>query len=262
VIFEQSGFKTYYETAGDRGAPALLLLHGLGADHRMWSEQIEPFTRAGLRLVVPDLLAHGQSSKVETLSLADWSTQINGLMDHLDIASYSLAGVSMGGVIAQHHAINNLASLDKLIIADSFSDLETVAEKLLGLSQVVALPLFRLLGRRIFAAAMASSYKQDFAHRARAYLHEVALDADFGQLRLARKAINRIHALDELREVRAPALVMVGDGFGELFVNINRKIAEHLPDARFHVIPSSMDPSCLVQPEAFNRLVLEFLADG
>ncbi len=104
-----------------------------------------------------------------------------------------------------------------------------------------------------------STGQPDFAYRARDYLYEAALDADLDQLLLARKAINRIHALDRLPEVRVPSLVLVGDAFGQLFVDINKKIADHLGNARFHVIANSMDPSCLVQPEEFNRLVLEFL---
>jgi 3-oxoadipate enol-lactonase len=259
VIFEQSGIRTYYETTGDERAPVLLLLHGLGAEHGMWNEQIEPFVGAGLRLVVPDLLAHGKSSKVATLTLDDWSAQINALMASLQIDKFSVAGVSMGGVIAQHHAVHNQDRLEKLIIVDSFSDLRTFVEKLLGVSQVISLPLFKLLGKRIFAAAMASSYKRDFAYRARTYLHERSLEADFGQLLLARRAINRIHVLDRLPEVQVPSLVVVGDAFGQLFVDINEKIANHLPNSRFHVIANSMDPSCLVQPEEFNRLVLDFM---
>ncbi len=97
MIFESSGMRTYYETAGDEHAPVLLLLHGLGAEHGMWKEQIDPFVRAGLRLVVPDLLAHGKSSKVATLTLDDWSTQMSGLMAHLQVHEYAVAPLCQQG---------------------------------------------------------------------------------------------------------------------------------------------------------------------
>jgi len=48
---------------------------------------------------------------------------------------------------------------------------------------------------------------------------------DFDQLILARKAINRIDAIGKIDGERIPALVMAGDGFGEAFIEVNRKLA-------------------------------------
>ena len=106
---------------------------------------------------------------------------------------------------------------------------------------------------------MISAYKQDYAKKARDYLHDVTVSADLTQLMLARRAINRVKVLDELHRIGCPSLVLVGDQFGKVFVEINRRIADHLPRARFEVLADSMDPSCLVQPETFNRTVLGFL---
>jgi hypothetical protein len=52
---------------------------------------------------------------------------------------------------------------------------------------------------------------------------------------------------------------MVGDQFGEWFIEINRKIAGAMPRSKFVVLENAMDPSNLVNPVDFNREVLKFL---
>jgi 3-oxoadipate enol-lactonase len=250
---------TSYAAAGDAGNPALVLLHGLGSDCLMWKNQMEPFAAQGYRVVAPDLLGHGESPKVETLTLDDWAGQIVELARELALSRFTLAGISMGGVIAQHFAVKHESMIARLSICDSFSDLSRPVDRLLGSMQLAAFPVFRLMGPKAFAKAMISAYKADYAAQAREYLYEACLRADFSQLALARKAINGVRALDALRSFKAPTQVLVGDQFGGYFINMNRKIADAIPGARFTVIENSMDPSCLVQPEAYNRLVLDFL---
>ena len=52
------------------------------------------------------------------------------------------------------------------------------------------------------------------------------MSADFDQLLLARKAINKIDVIERLKGFDRPALVLVGDEFGKNFVEINKKIAD------------------------------------
>lgn len=258
-IESAAGSKTFYSESGNPTAETIMLLHGIGADQQMWRPQMEPFAAAGYHVLAPDLLGHGQSAKVESLTLQDWERQINDLLDAKNIARCILIGVSMGGVIAQSYAANNAARVSHLILSDTFGELKTFVERALGFSQIVGFNLYKLLGAKLLAKGMASAYKAPYADGARDYFAKVSLDADFDQLILARKAINGIDILDKLRPLDLPALVMVGDQFGKTFVEINRKIAAALKNAQFVVLSPSMDPSNLVQPEAFNREVVQFL---
>jgi hypothetical protein len=90
----------------------------------------------------------------------------------------------------------------------------------------------------------------------------MSLEADFEQLTLARKAINKIDAIQKIKGEGMPTLVMVGDQFGEAFIKINRKIADGIEGSKFVVLSESMDPSNLVNPAAFNHEVLTFLKDA
>ena len=165
----------------------------------------------------------------------------------------------MGGVIAQSFAVHHPEMVSQLVVSDTFAELKTPLERALGLSQVIGFWLFKFLGPAAMAKGMTSAYQAPFAQPAKDYFSKMALEADFEQLILARRAINRIDIVGQLRRLKTPTLVMVGDQFGDFFIAINRKIANAVEDARFVVLHEAMDPSNLVNPASFNRETLKFL---
>jgi len=259
------GSETYFVELGVTGNTnqcphgTLLLLHGLGADHNMWQPQMQTYAREGFHLLIPDLFGHGRSSKLKTLNLSDWHNQINWLLDYKAVEQFTLIGVSMGGVIAQSFTVEYPHRVKKIIIADSFGELRTFREKLLGFSQVLGFSVFKALNNKLLASTMRSTYEANYAKAAQQYFEKISLTVDLDQIILARKAINQIDALDKLNRVTVPAIVIVGADFGQSFIAINRKIADALPNAKFVILEHSIDPSNLVNPADFNLHVLRFL---
>ena len=259
ITTNPDGTETFFQEAGDPANQAMVLIHGIGADHRMWEPQIQEYADQDFFVLAPDMLAHGKSSKVRTLELRDWENQINELLRQKGLDRCILIGVSMGGVIAQSYVMNNPDKVSCLILSDTFGELKTLSEKGLGFSQVAGFRLYKLLGHERYAKGVAAAYKPPFAKQAREYLSAMSLDADFEQLTLARKAINEIDAIQKIEGDGMPTLVMVGDQFGESFIEINRKIAEGIKGSKYVVLREAMDPSNLVNPVAFNHEVLTFL---
>lgn len=246
---------TYYEQYGDEGCPVVFLIHGLGADVDMWKPQRDAFVQVGLHVIAVDMLGHGGSSRVKTLELDDFDTQILELMSHLKIEKASFVGVSMGGVIAQHLAVHHPEKIEKLVIVDSFCEIKTIFEKMMAWSQVLA---FRFLGKKTLARLMPLAYKNDSIKE---YFKEVVLESDLKQLLLAREAINKIDVREKLRKYKGDSLVLVGELNGKVFIKINKKIADAL-QSELAVVPAALDPSSLVNPEYFNKKALHFLLDG
>jgi pimeloyl-ACP methyl ester carboxylesterase len=260
-LTNRDGTETFYQEFGEPAPEAMVLLHGLGADHKMWQSQIREFADKGYFGLAPDMLGHGHSSKVKKLTLQDWENQINDLLQAKNVACAILVGVSMGGVIAQSFAVNNPKKVTRLILSDTFGELKTLPEKGPALAQLAGFYLYKLFGIKLLARSMASTYQAPFAQTAQEYFSEVSLKADLDQLILARKAINKIDVLDQLKSLDIPALIMVGDQFGEWFIKINRKIATALQGSKFVILKEAMDPSNLVNPVDFNQEVLIFLEE-
>ena len=256
--FKFDNLNTYYETYGNPNHKALVLLHGIGADNDMWINQKKIYSRNGYYVIALDLLCHGKSSKMSQISLDDWSNQIERLMDHLEINKATIIGVSMGGVIAQHFSITRTNRVTNLVISDSFAELKTFKEKMLGKSQVLGFKIFKVIGNKLLSKGMASTYKAEYAKNAKSYFEKVSLGADLDQIIISRKAINKADLLSQLAKLDIPCLIMVGRNFGKAFIDINQKIADALT-VELIIIEESMDPSNLVNPQIFNYEVLNFL---
>lgn len=86
---------------GDEQAPALVLLHSLGTSHAVWQQQVRAF-RSTHFVICPDFRGHGLSdlstSPVTIETLAD---DIVALLSELGVKSFHLAGISIGGLVAQ-----------------------------------------------------------------------------------------------------------------------------------------------------------------
>ncbi|MBE9040756.1 alpha/beta hydrolase [Oscillatoriales cyanobacterium LEGE 11467] len=259
ILKNPDNTETYYQTLGNRSAKTLVLLHGIGADCGMWQPQMKKYANRGYHLLVPDLFGHGRSSKLSHITLSDWHNQINWLLERHDIKKCTLIGVSMGGVITQSFVVNYLDKVEKAIVVDSFSELKTYKEKLLGFSAVVGFNLFKFLGKKFLSKGMELNYSQSYAQPARDYFQKVSLNLDLNQMILARKAINKIDDLEKLKSITLPTLVIVGAQLGQWFIEVNRKIANSLPNSQFVILENSIDPSNLVNPVEFDRYVLEFL---
>jgi 3-oxoadipate enol-lactonase len=252
------GTTLYVETYGDPGDPPVVLVHGLGADHAMWAPQIEAFPEHGFFLIVPDVRGHGQSDPVETFALADCARDIAAVLDPLEIDRAHLVGMSMGGVIVQQFACDFPRRVDRLVISDSFSEVRTLLEKVGGWSNWLTLKLWPSL----FTYALKRAYGEPHMMQARRYFEEAFQRMDPEQTAKARAAINRVAMLDRLEDVEAPALVAVGDQFGDFAIGMARKTAAALPNAELKVLDGGADPSNLTVPARFNQAVLAFLKEA
>ncbi|MEP6561667.1 MAG: alpha/beta fold hydrolase [Nakamurella sp.] len=96
------GHRRAYVLAGS--GPALLLLHGLGCDHRTWSPVIKKLARR-FTVIAPDLLGHGQSAKPRAdYSLGGYANGMRDLLALLDFDRVTVVGHSFGGGIAMQFA--------------------------------------------------------------------------------------------------------------------------------------------------------------
>jgi pimeloyl-ACP methyl ester carboxylesterase len=84
---------------GGGGAPALLLLHGLGANAAVW-EKLRPMIEARWRgrWVAPDLPGHGRSPHAPPYSLGRHAAAVAGLFEPGE--KVAVLGHSMGGAVA------------------------------------------------------------------------------------------------------------------------------------------------------------------
>lgn len=80
----------------------VVFLHGAGADHRMFAAQAAALSEAGHRCVLTDLRGHGASRPCSTpVTAPALLGDVRTLLDRLGLHGAVLAGLSLGGNIAQ-----------------------------------------------------------------------------------------------------------------------------------------------------------------
>ena len=91
----------------DRGkGPAVVLLHSYLANAFMWTPQVQAL-ETRYRVIVPDLWGHGSSGALPegANDLTALSAHLRQLLDRLDLATFALAGQSVGGMLAGELAL-------------------------------------------------------------------------------------------------------------------------------------------------------------
>lgn len=108
--------------------PVVVLVHGLGLNHRMWQWQV-PDLAARYRVVSYDLLGHGESARPPgPYTMADFTDQLAGLTTALGLSRFALIGFSLGGLIAQAYALAHPGQVAALGVLHSAFD-RTPAER-------------------------------------------------------------------------------------------------------------------------------------
>jgi len=107
--------KLYFREYG-QGQP-LVILHGLLGMSDHWIPLAKQFAEH-FHVVVPDLRNHGQSPHAEDFSYKYMQSDIEELLNDLQIKSCNILGHSMGGKLAMSLALSCPEMMDRLIVAD------------------------------------------------------------------------------------------------------------------------------------------------
>jgi pimeloyl-ACP methyl ester carboxylesterase len=251
----------YYEESG-QGEP-LLLIMGLGATVRSWSEQIPTFSRE-FQVIPFDNRGAGRSDKPAVpYSIALFADDTAGLMDALGIDSAHVYGQSMGGFIAQELALRHPQRVRTLVLgSSSCGGRQAVAGSPENLAIIGIMNT--LTPREAAEKGLPLLYSEAFIARHRDALIQRSLweaelrsppDA-FG--RQVQAAI-RHDTSDRLPDIRCPTLVITGSDDKVVPTDNSRILAERIPGAELAVLPGAGHGYLVEKAAESNAIVLEFL---
>ena len=103
--------------SGAANGRTALLLHGRNFPSSYWETAITALTGAGYRVIVPDQVGFGKSSKpTSALSFDMLAAHTVKLLDHLQIAKTDIVAHSMGGMLAVRIARSYPARVDRIVL--------------------------------------------------------------------------------------------------------------------------------------------------
>lgn len=261
---EAPGGKIAYDESGT-GAP-IVLIHEAIADRRMWDRDVARLSKRH-RVVRYDLRGFGSSpaatgpySSVEDL---------HAVLEHLKLDHPVIVGASMGGKVALDHEVAHPGRARALLlVAPGFSGMDypmfptgiwEADEK----ASKAAYEAFKA-GKveealdhlvSLWGAAQQGEDLKRFRSMAKENAEEVFLERS-GQHEkpVEPKVATRFSSL------KVPLLVLVGDRDNPAMPHVAQYIAEHVPGARWKVLPGGDHMLNVSAPEAFAKALDEFLA--
>ena len=96
----------------------VVLLHGKNFNGAYWKTTIQDLSKEGYRIVVPDQIGFGKSSKPADyqFTFQQLAQNTKTVLDHLKIEKISLLGHSMGGMLATRFTLMYPEMVEKLIL--------------------------------------------------------------------------------------------------------------------------------------------------
>ena len=119
----RDGIRLFWQADGNPAHPAILLLHSLGTDHRLWDGVVSALS-GQFWLLRPDARGHGASSTPPGDSMMDQlAADAWAVLDAAGVQRAIVAGVSMGGMVAMDMALSAPDRLAGLAICNSTAEL-------------------------------------------------------------------------------------------------------------------------------------------
>ncbi|MBI5420619.1 MAG: alpha/beta fold hydrolase [Deltaproteobacteria bacterium] len=254
------GFRMYYEVHGS-GFP-LLLINGLGSDHREWLYQLPAFARH-FRVIAFDNRGAGESEvppgPYTTAAMADDAA---ALLSRLGVTRAHVLGVSLGGMIAQEAALRHPERVERLVLActgPGGSASERPSPEALAAFVRSAAGNREEELRRTIPYLYTERYCREDPEEIEAFVRRRLSVPVSAEGHAAQMAAAIAHSAGErLRGIRAPTLVIAGAADLLVPPGNSRRIAWLVPGAKLVLLPGAPHRLFAENAEAFNREVLAF----
>src|SRR6187402_2356177 len=243
----------------DGNGPRVLLLHAVGIDLTFFDAVAESLAKE-FTVLRADLRGHGRSPYAPAAGLADYADDVHALLTDLHFAPCAVAGFAFGGMVTQALAVKYPQDMRAICIASCPSaqtpeSAGIVAQrgadaKRDGIGSILDVTMRRWFNDTFVDAG------GDAAVRERLLTTDVNGWAD------AWNAMATIDTAPRLREIKVPALCLVGEFDKSSPPPVVRGIADAIPGARFAVISGAPHMPFIEQPAETARVVGGFLREA
>lgn len=244
--------------------PAVVLLHGLGLDGRMWDGLVPHLVEADFEAVAVDARGHGRSAVADReVTIDELTADVERWLDAEGMRRPHLVGFSMGGMIAMRIAAagRSLASLTLVSTSGEAEPPDRRAEYEKLLDDFRGKPMTDT-GADLFLAYLFAPDWLEAHPEVRARYARIAKENDHvGVYRASIAVVRRSSVMDRMARIAAPTLVVAGTAD----ISASRKgmvrLADAIPGARLFELAGAAHLLNEERPDAFHQAVLAHLEE-
>src|SRR5215510_6103868 len=236
--------------AGQPSGRTVVLFHGMNFGGFYFSGPIEVLRKEGFRVVVPDQIGFGRSSKpIIPYNFHDMALNSRRLLEKLGIAKVSIVGHSMGGMLAARFAASFPDITERAVIYNPIGLTDPRYERpwrsaddaykaTIAQSNDQRWQAFYANIRRYFPSP--GAWKPEYEQYVR-ILYAPTLSSEWPRLAMVRAIYQQMPYLDPVvydwAHIKAPTLVIGGDRDTPDFPERAKHIASTIPNGTLALLP-------------------------
>lgn len=257
-----NGVELHFEERGNPNKETIVFAHGYLMNHSMFDKQVEALEEQ-FHCIAYEHRGHGQSEVApDGYALQNITQDAIAFIESLDKGPVHFVGMSTGGFVALRIALQRPDLIKSLVLMDTSAEEEhpkALRKNNLLLWVVKNIGWFPVQGA-VMRIVFHNTFLKDKSRKTEAQRwrkiitgQDVKAMYPFGKGIFARGSV-----LDQLPQIQAPTLVIVGAHDRATPLEYNKRIAEHIPGAAFTVIPDSGHSCAIEQPDLVNEAMLAF----
>ncbi len=251
--------------SGNANGKSVILLHGMNFFGEAWTDTIEVLRKEGYRVIVPDQIGYGRSSKpILHYSISTHAANTKRLLEHLKIATTDIVTHSMGGMVASRFAasypdaVGNLAMINQIGLTDA-----RAARPWRDTAEVYKGALARdyaeiVKGMRAYYV----NWKPEYMKYVKIH-YGWTKSGDWPRMAMVRalqqQAIYADPVVYDWPRIKARTLVIGGEKDGPNFPEQARRVAETVQNGQLYLIPSIGHNPQFEAPDKLYPPLLRFL---
>ena len=258
--------------AGQPNGRTVVLFHGMNFGGFYFAGPIEMLRKEGFRVVVPDQIGFGRSSKpIIPYNFHDMALNTRRLLESLGIARVSIVGHSMGGMLAARFAASFPDITERAVIYDPIGLTDIRYERpwrsaddaykaTMAQTNDQRWQGFYANIRRYFPSP--GAWKPEYEQYVR-ILYAPTLSGDWPRLAMVKSIYQQMLYLDPVvydwAKIKVKTLVIGGEKDGADFPALAKHIADTIPGGELVILPNLGHVPHLEAPALFYPPLLRFL---
>ncbi len=237
----------------DRKKPTILLVHGSGLTHIVWSLHEQYYVSNGYNVLSIDLPGHGNSEGPSLKSISDISNWIQNLIETIDIKKINFIGHSQGCLVGIDFSSRFPNSIEKLILVAGSYRLP-VNQDLIDLAEAgdeKAVTLMMKWGYEGSKAFIGGNPVKKIINSSREIKEILAVDLN--------ACNNYKDGKESLKKINCPTLCIFGDLDKMVSKENGNKIGEILKNSEIKIINNCGHMIIFEKAFEMRKLVKEFL---
>ena len=237
----------------DKKKPTIILLHGSGQSHVVWSLTDQFLADKGFNVFTLDLPGHGNSEGPCLKSIEDMSKWLNDFVKYIGIEKLILVGHSQGCLVSLEFAKNFSKMVEKIIfIAGSYSI--PVNKSLIDLAlsgDMEALNLMMKWGYGSSKQFIGGNPLQKILNSSREVREVLAIDLI--------ACNNYKNGIDAIKSITCPTFFIFGEIDKMIKLESGKKFANMIDKSKIHIIKNCGHMIILENAFEMREKILEFL---